>query len=137
MTFLGYHVLPDSPDYQPTFMVEIKRRIYYQIHCTHMTLVSLTGRPPLTSQSYSTTPLPLDISNATLIGDKDDTPVGATGDIGVLGWSKHARKYSVTCIRERSKLLLLREEIMHFALSTKRAVSIEELLYVRKRSDSL
>lgn len=46
LTFLGYHALPDSPDYQPNFMVEVKRRIYYQIFNTHMVMVSLTGRPP-------------------------------------------------------------------------------------------
>ncbi|KAI1149454.1 hypothetical protein F4825DRAFT_464094 [Nemania diffusa] len=133
VTFLGYHVLPDSPDYQPNFMVEIKRRIYYHIYNVHMTLVSLTGRPPLISQSYSTTPLPLDISNSILFGDKEDAPMRATADIGALERDGHANNYSVTCISARAKLLLLREEIMHFALSTKRHASIEELLDVKAR----
>ncbi|KAI0419855.1 hypothetical protein F5X98DRAFT_362267 [Xylaria grammica] len=133
LTFLGYHVLPDSPDYQLKFMIEIKRRIYYQIYNVHMTMVSLTGRPPLMSHYYNTTPLPSDIGNATLYGFKDITLAQATADIGITGWDKHARRFSVTFMRARAKLAMLREEIMHFALSTKRQVSIEELLDVKAR----
>ncbi|TGJ82445.1 hypothetical protein E0Z10_g6322 [Xylaria hypoxylon] len=128
-----YHVLPDSPDYQLKFMIEIKRRIYYQIYNLHMTMVSLTGRPPLLSQSYNTTPLPLDIGNSTLFGVNEITLAQATVDIGVLGWDKHARRFSATFMRARAKLAMLREEIMHFALSTKRHVSVEELLDVKAR----
>ncbi|KAI0542605.1 hypothetical protein GGR58DRAFT_255376 [Xylaria digitata] len=99
LTFLGYHVLPDSPDYQPKFMIEIKRRIYYQIYNIHMTMVSLTGRPLMMSQSYNTTPLPLDISNSTLWGVKELTLAQATADAGIAGLDKHARRYSITFMR--------------------------------------
>ncbi|KAJ2966470.1 hypothetical protein NUW58_g10654 [Xylaria curta] len=133
LTFLGFHVLPDPPDYQPTFMIEIKRRIYYQIFNTHMVMVSLTGRPPLMSQSYNTTPLPLDVGNSVLFGSGESALVRATADIGSTGWDKNARTYSVTYMRARAQLSLLREEIMHFALNTKRHVTVEELLDVKAR----
>ncbi|KAI0907263.1 hypothetical protein F4823DRAFT_630511 [Ustulina deusta] len=133
LTFLGYHVLPDSPDYQPSFMVEIKRRIYCHIYNLHMTMVSLTGRPPLMSQNYHTTPLPLDIGNATLYGVKGISLEAAKAEIGVTGWNNHASAFSVTFLRARAKLAMFREEIMHFALSTRRQVSVEELLDVKAR----
>ncbi|KAI0486719.1 hypothetical protein F4859DRAFT_311784 [Xylaria cf. heliscus] len=133
LTFLGYHALPDSPDYQPNFMVEVKRRLYYQVFNTHMVLVSLSGRPPLMSQSYNTTPLPLDIGNGTLFGDKEDALIRVLNNIGVTGWDKNARKFSVTFMRARAKLSLLREEIMVLALNTKRHVIVEELLELKAR----
>ncbi|KAI0444663.1 hypothetical protein F4803DRAFT_548907 [Xylaria telfairii] len=125
LTFLGYHALPDSPDYQPNFMVEIKRRIYYQIFNTHMVMVSLTGRPP--------PPLPLDIPNSILFGDRGDTLTSVLDDIGVGGWDKNARKFSVSFMRARAKLALVREEIMDLALNTKRRVEVEELLKLKVR----
>lgn len=128
LTFMGYHVLPDSPNYQPNFMIEMKRRIYYHIYNTHMTLVSLTGRPPLMNQSFNTTPLPLDLSDLTLFGEQEEASIRAKADISDTGWDKYSRSFSVSFMRARSQLSLLREEIMHFALNTKRQVSIEELL---------
>ncbi|KAI1349005.1 hypothetical protein F5Y01DRAFT_195136 [Xylaria sp. FL0043] len=133
LTFLGYHVLPDSPDYKPKFGVEIKRRIYYHIYTVHMTMVSLTGRPPLLMQEFNTTPLPLDIGNSTLYGVKGVSLEEAKAKIGPAGWNKDASRFSVTFLRARAKLAMLREEIMHFALSTKRQVSVEELLEVKAR----
>ncbi|KAI0460604.1 hypothetical protein F5B21DRAFT_510811 [Xylaria acuta] len=133
LTFLGYHALPDLPDYQPKFMIEVKRRLYYQIFNTHMVLVSLTGRPPLMSQGYNTTPLPLDIGNHILFSDKEDALTRVVTDIGVTGWDKNARKFSATFMRARAKLSLIREEIMHFALNTKRHVTVEELLELKAR----
>ncbi|KAI3318981.1 hypothetical protein HD806DRAFT_548825 [Xylariaceae sp. AK1471] len=133
LTFLGYHVLPDSPNYQPKFTIEIKRKLYYQIYITHMTLVSLTGRPPLMSHRYSTTPLPLDIGNSTLFCDKEDILSRSTDCIDAAGWNKRWRQFAVTPMRARAKLALLREEIMGFALSAKRHVSVEALLDMKAR----
>ncbi|KAI1117658.1 hypothetical protein F5Y14DRAFT_464709 [Nemania sp. NC0429] len=133
LTFLGYHVLSDSPDYQPSYVVEIKRRLYYQVYITHMTLVSLTGRPPLLSQGYHTTPLPLDISDSILFSSNNDFITSAKADIGATGWNKHAMRFPVSFLRARATLSLLREEIMQFALSTKRLVTIEDLLNAKNR----
>ncbi|KAI8953894.1 hypothetical protein F4801DRAFT_64956 [Xylaria longipes] len=127
LTFLGYHALPDSPDYRPNFMTEVKRRLYYQIFNTHR-------RPPLMSQIYNTTPLPLDIGNSTLFGDKgEDALTRVMTDIDVTGWDKNETRFSVSFMRARAKLSLLREEIMHFALNTKRHVTVEELLELKAR----
>ncbi|KAI8628128.1 hypothetical protein F5Y19DRAFT_154173 [Xylariaceae sp. FL1651] len=133
LTFLGYHVLPDSSSYEPKFSTEIKRRIYYHVYITHMTLVSLTGRPPLMSKRYSTTPLPLDFGNSTLYSDEKDALLIAMDNINAEGWDKCGRRFSGTPMRARAKLALLREEIMHFALSTKENTSIEALLDVKAR----
>ncbi|KAI0862263.1 hypothetical protein F4860DRAFT_122103 [Xylaria cubensis] len=133
LTFMGYHALPDLPDYQPKFMIEIKRRLYYQVFNTHMVMVSLTGRPPMMSQNYNTTPLPLDIGNGTLFSDDEDSLTRAMTNIGATGWDKNTRRFSVSFVRARAKLSLLREEIMHFALNTKRLVTVEELLELRDR----
>ncbi|KAI0508806.1 hypothetical protein F5B22DRAFT_658920 [Xylaria bambusicola] len=133
LTFLGYHVLPDTPDYQPNFMTEIKRRIYYSIYNVHMTMVSLTGRPLLMTQNYNTTPLPLDIGNSTLYGVKGISLDEAKADINNLGWNKRESRFSVSFLRARAKLSMLREELMHFALHTKQQVTVDELLDVKAR----
>ncbi|KAF2969282.1 hypothetical protein GQX73_g4269 [Xylaria multiplex] len=90
----------------------------------------LPGRPPLMSQSYNTTPLPLDISNSTLWGVKELTLAQTTADTGS---DKHTRRYSITFMRARAALAMLREEIMHLALSTKRHTTVEELLEIKAR----
>lgn len=82
------------------------------------------------SQSFNTTPLPLDIPNSTLFGDKGDDLMRVLDDIGIGGWDKNTRKFSVSFMRARAKLSLIREEIMQLALNTKRRVVVEELLYV-------
>ncbi|KAI1367715.1 hypothetical protein F5Y08DRAFT_51237 [Xylaria arbuscula] len=133
LTFLGYHVLPDSPDYQPNFITEIKRRIYYSIYNVHMTMVSLTGRPLLMSQNYNTTPLPLDIGNSTLYGVGSISLNEAKDNINTLGWNKNASRFSVSFLRARAKLAILREELMHFALHTKQQVTVDELMDVKAR----
>ncbi|KAK5625304.1 hypothetical protein RRF57_001020 [Xylaria bambusicola] len=130
LTFLGYHVLQDTSDYQPSFMTEIKRRIYYSIV---MTMVSLTGRPLLMTQNYNTTPLPLDIGNSTLYGVKGVSLDEAKADINDLGWNKNECRFSVSFLRARAKLSMLREELMHFALHTKQQVTVDELLNVKTR----
>jgi hypothetical protein len=132
LTFLGYHVLPDSLDYRPKFMIESKRKIYYQIYMVHMSMVSLTGRPPLMSHRYSTTPLPVDIGNDALFRDKEDVLAGSADDIDTAGWDKQWRKFAVAPMRTRAKLMLLREEIMGFALNAKRQAPVEALLYVAR-----
>lgn len=82
------------------------------------------------SQNYITTPLPLDISDALLFSNKEESLMNARADIGPTGWNRHAMRFPVSFMRARGKLSLIREEIMHFALNTKALVSVEELLYV-------
>ncbi|KAI0202929.1 hypothetical protein F4808DRAFT_420255 [Astrocystis sublimbata] len=136
LTFLGYHALPDAPDYQPSFMTEIKRRLYYQIYNTHMVMVSLTGRPPLMSRTYDTTPLPLDIGNSTLYSENEDALIKVADSINHTGWNKDERRFSVTFMRVRAQLAMLREEIMDIALNTRRHTTVEELLALKARESS-
>ncbi|KAI1822221.1 hypothetical protein F4861DRAFT_532402 [Xylaria intraflava] len=133
LTFLGYHVLPNTPDYQYKFMVEVKRKIYFEVHIAHMALVSLTGRPPLMDRRYHTTPLPLNVSDAFLSNDRDSGILRGRDYVGAIESSKPIADLSIAFLRARAQLSLLREEIMRFALSTWCNVSVEELLDVKAR----
>ncbi|KAI1260230.1 hypothetical protein F5Y18DRAFT_405977 [Xylariaceae sp. FL1019] len=135
LTYMGYHVLPDTPRsrYVPTFATEIKRKLYYHIYTIHMSLVSLTGRPPLMSHRYCTTPIPLDLPNSVLFCDDKQAFVKALDGIDDKGWDKAGRKLSSSPMRARAKTALLREEILYFALEPKQDVSVEALVDVKAR----
>ncbi|KAI0389661.1 hypothetical protein F5Y17DRAFT_111397 [Xylariaceae sp. FL0594] len=133
LTYLGYHVLPDAADYQAKFMVEIKRKMYYKVYILHGSLVSLTGRPPLMSHRFSTTPLPLDLANSTLYSNDRERIRRAMEATDRGGWYVGPGLLAVTPVRARAKLALLREEIMAYALCTKRHESVEALLDFKAR----
>ncbi|KAI0148657.1 hypothetical protein GGR57DRAFT_505123 [Xylariaceae sp. FL1272] len=137
LTYMGYHVLPDTPKYIPTFASEIKRKLYYHIYTIHMSLVSLTGRPPLMSHRYCTTPIPLDIPNHILFCDDKESFLKVLDGIDHKGWDKAGRKLSSSPMRARAKTALLREEILYFALGPKQDVSVEALVDVKTRVSRL
>ncbi|KAI1331561.1 hypothetical protein F5Y16DRAFT_408161 [Xylariaceae sp. FL0255] len=134
ITYLGYHVLPDTPDYRPTFTSEIKRKLYYSIYIIHMSLVSLTGRPPLMSKRFHTTPIPLDLPNMSLFSRDENALVEAPDHYDpVTGWDKYGRKLASMPMRCRAKIALLREDILDLALGPKQYASIEALLDLKAR----
>jgi hypothetical protein len=127
MTFIGLHALRNGPDYVPTLVSEYKRRIFGQVFVLDKMDVSFSGRPPLISRRFCTTPLPLDISDAVWLAGRDviDREVRA---LDSQGWNTHGGRYSSTMMRVRSLVANIRDELIDIALSHGVEVSIDHLL---------
>lgn len=129
MTFLGLHVQQHDALYQPTLCSENRRRLFYQIFTSDKLVVSFTGRPPLVSRRFCSTPLPLDISDEDLASDASKLN-RAVASLDPNGWNTHGAMYSVTVIRARAMIAHVRDELVEIALSHNISVSLEHLRYV-------
>ncbi|KAH6608349.1 hypothetical protein Trco_001695 [Trichoderma cornu-damae] len=71
VTFLGLHTSqPSNPLPEDSLSVQIKRRVFCAVFNIDMVVSTLTGRPPLLSSRFCSTPLPLDVDDASLMDDK-------------------------------------------------------------------
>ncbi|KAI1660453.1 hypothetical protein F4813DRAFT_350017 [Daldinia decipiens] len=137
LTFLGFHAVEEKDRHQTSLSTEIKKRIFHNTFSIAMDVVSFTGRPPLISSRYSSTPLPLDISNEDLLSDHD-TFMKAISRLDEEGWNTDGEIYPSTHIRARAIIALIREEIFEIALghrqnTLRNPFSVETLLQLRSR----
>jgi len=126
LTFLGYHALPDEQPYEPTLTSELKRRLYGWILAMDCGVSYFTGRPPLMSSKYSTTPMPLDLHDEELLN-----PEALKLAVSQLdnGWKRNAtHTNSGTFTRCRTLLGTVRESISVLAIGDSRPSSLDMLL---------
>lgn len=128
MTFLGLHALgSESRSYRPSICSENKRRIVCSIFISDKLGATFTGRPPLISRRYMSTPLPLDIPDADLAGD-ESTLFKAVQSLDSQGWNTDGAIYPSTVMRARCMIALVRDEIIEVALNNGAHISREYLL---------
>ncbi|KAI0886619.1 uncharacterized protein GGS22DRAFT_178756 [Annulohypoxylon maeteangense] len=132
LTFLGYHAMTPNDRHSTTMTAEIKKLLFHHMFTMAMALVSFTGRPPLIASRYSSTPLPLDLSDQVLFSDHD-TFMKAVGRLDERGWSTDGVIHHTTRIRARAIIARLREELFEIALAKDQVASIETLLTLRAR----
>ncbi|KAI0849497.1 hypothetical protein F5Y00DRAFT_261629 [Daldinia vernicosa] len=137
LTFLGFHAVEEKDQHQTSLSTEIKKRLFHNTFSIAMDVVSFTGRPPLISSRYSSTPIPLDISTEDLFSDHD-TLMKAVSRLDEKGWNTDGAMYPSTSIRARAIIALIREEIFEIALDHRQNTfpnefSIETLLQLRSR----
>ncbi|KXJ86956.1 hypothetical protein Micbo1qcDRAFT_152534 [Microdochium bolleyi] len=135
LTFLGYHAEPPTQPYVPTLASELKRVIYSSIHGADKTFSSFTGRPPLMSNAFATTPLPLDLDSEHLFGSQSHLESVAATTLDERGWNTMGNLYGATCSRARGMLKGFRDEILAIALGSKsdREASVDTLLDIAER----
>lgn len=111
-TFLGLHTYqPSGAIPEDSVSVQVKRRIFCSIFNTDMIISTLTGRPPLLRGGLCSTPLPLDIDDASLMNakiknyrlDKD-------------GWNTEGKNHPMTFLRAAYTLGRIRSEILEMVL---------------------
>ena len=122
-TYLGVHALPGSPR-DMSISVQIKRRIYADIYKTDKTIAIYTGRPPLMLKRYASTPLPLDITDAELLGD---VPI-APENIKENGWRTDGTLNVTTVLRARAMIASVAEDLVSIALQSPDIDATDELL---------
>ncbi|TQV93799.1 C6 transcription factor [Cordyceps javanica] len=135
MTFLGAQAEEQPAPYTPTFYTEHRRRIAVHVFTRDKLGVAFTGRPPLISHRYFSTPMPLDISDEDLL----DTArlERAAQSLDSNGWNTQGKLYSSTAIRARFMISMIRDELFEATLSKSSHVNIDYLLDLRHRQCSL
>ncbi|KXJ87361.1 hypothetical protein Micbo1qcDRAFT_208372 [Microdochium bolleyi] len=135
--FLGMHVQTnDGMDlYQPTFCSEYKRRLYAHLFISDKLGVSFTGRPPIVSRRFNSTPLPLDISDVDMC-DPERRSV-ALSNLDSHGWSKSGILCSATVMRARTMVATIRDELYEIALDSTARVRREVLLDLYERLETV
>jgi hypothetical protein len=89
--------------------------------------VSIAGRPPLLSQKFITTPLPLDIKDEYFALDPDSLRQKAKDTLDECGWSTEEGVNQITVYRARCILTKIREQIAEIALGHDAGTTINEL----------
>lgn len=125
LTFLGFHAESDSPTYEPTLASEIRRNLFAWIYNMNTVTASFTGRPPLLSSSYASTPFPLDLCDDELM-DKD-TMAKAVRSLDARGWKVPPRLGQHTLTRSRGMLGLSREAIFRIGLGYGQTASLDTI----------
>lgn len=127
LTYLGLHALHDDKPYVPTAAKEVRRRLVSQLFVIDKVAASFSGRPPLLSRKYMLTPLPLDLSDETLMSDPE-TISKAVEALDEHGWNRKGERYASTIVRARTKLARVKDEVMEVALGNPAYTSIDALL---------
>lgn len=127
-TFLGLHRIPDDSDYRPSVTSEVKRRLCANVFYIDKIIATFTGRPPLLSGRYISTPLPLDVAEEVLMGDRQALLEAARRikDTGGCPYGGNEIR-SITMLRARTKFAYIRDEILDLALSYKPAGLLSRL----------
>lgn len=129
MSFLGIHSEEKSASYTPTFYSEHRRRIACHIFTRDKLAVAFTGRPPMVSYRYFSTPMPLDISDKDLL--QEDSLRRAASTLDGKGWNTNGELHSTTVMRARFMIAMIRDELVEATLGRAGHVNINYLLYVQ------
>lgn len=131
VTFRGSHAEIADIGEKPLMRLELERRLFWAFFITDKTTVSFTGRPPLLTRHYVTTPFPLDLKDEDLLADERTFRNAVATNLDPSGWDKKNGLYSSTILRARAMLSLIRDEIFEIALGKNAATTAtERLLFV-------
>ncbi|CAM1510645.1 Fc.00g009800.m01.CDS01 [Cosmosporella sp. VM-42] len=127
MTFLGLHAETETTSYIPSLCSENKRRMFAYIFNIDKVMVSFTGRPPLISRRYVSTPLPLDLQDKDLLGG--DTAIQrAVEALDEQGWDVGGPVCRATLLRARAMIGFTRDEALEIALGPTVNATVDSLL---------
>ncbi|KAF4459754.1 hypothetical protein FALBO_13479 [Fusarium albosuccineum] len=94
--------------------------------------ISFTGRPPLLSRRYCSSPLPLDIQDDDLMSDRA-TLEEVTNRLDDRGWDTRGEIYSVTLVRARTLVANILDELIEIALGKEANISVDYLQSIKAR----
>ncbi|KAH8897310.1 hypothetical protein GQ53DRAFT_791856 [Thozetella sp. PMI_491] len=129
IVFIGMHADHPTPSYIPTPASEARRKCFGTIFLMDKLVASFTGRPPLLSRRYTSTPLPLDIpGHVLMMGSK--ALADAVARLDINGWNTDNQIYPTTIFRGRCSLAYVRDAILEASLGPA-SLSMDELLKLR------
>ncbi|KAI1869209.1 uncharacterized protein JN550_005839 [Neoarthrinium moseri] len=134
LTFLGMHAeATDSDSYKPTLYSELSRRIFAMGFIIDKVTVAFTGRPPLISQMFVTTPMPLDLKDDYFFLDHESRLEKMRTTLDEKGWNTEGGFYSSTYIRARLMLAKITEQIAVIALGTGSHTTRDDLQSLKEK----
>ncbi|KAL6855627.1 fungal-specific transcription factor domain-containing protein [Trichoderma novae-zelandiae] len=131
-TYLGLHVSPNADPMDCAITTQAKRQLFAAIFTHDKVTATFTGRPAFLSRRFSSTPLPLDMSDDMLLSRH---PPAGYGDYRVdeNGWSTDGKIYVTTTLRARAMLAYVRDEILEIALQSMEFGGKSALLNLKRR----
>ncbi|KAL4996596.1 hypothetical protein BDV10DRAFT_195781 [Aspergillus recurvatus] len=99
----------------PTFLREIRRRLYAGLYHNDKNIATFFGRPPRISWRHSDCKVPLDISEEALLGDEQGLE-RAMAELDSEGWNANATYRRASWYRLRFLVSSFREEILELSL---------------------
>lgn len=118
MTYQGLHADTLDEPYKPTLSSELRRRTCWAFFKLDKGIVSFTGRPPLITRHYVSTPLPLDLKDDYLFADRTTLEHAVANTLDSRGWNTEGGFYNSTIIRARAILAVIRDEVFEIALGS-------------------
>lgn len=94
LTYLGFHAIKGDM-HDTGICTQIKRRLFGKVYHGGKVVSTYAGRPPMLSQRFVPTLLPLDVSDEVLMGVmtwRDDI-------VDEQGWNNLGKNYSSTLLR--------------------------------------
>jgi hypothetical protein len=113
-TALGLHREVDVVG-PPTFVSELRKRIFAIVFHIDKGSSLLTGRPPALSYRYCRFKLPLDISEQALM-QGGDAFTRAVENLDADGWNREGKLLPNTTIRVHCQLAIVLNEILELSL---------------------
>ncbi|KAK3936095.1 zinc finger transcription factor YRR1 [Diplogelasinospora grovesii] len=136
VTFLGMHAEHQPVPYRPTAASEARRRGFAVMFNIDKVCATFTGRPPLLSRRYASTPLPLDLDDHTLLSDAE-TIAREVERLDPNGWNTDHKILSTTIMRARMMIAVARDAILEIALGHSHDTSIDALLDLRQQQSDV
>ncbi|KAF5000456.1 hypothetical protein FGRMN_1787 [Fusarium graminum] len=133
MTYLGVHILKnDGNSYKPTLNSEYKRRLFCRVYNMDKAVSAFTGRPPLLSPRFVSTPPPLDLSDVDLAagGTKLER---AVAKLDTLGWNTGGEIYASSLCRACFLTSQILHEIIEIAFGSGSNATLETLRNLKQR----
>jgi hypothetical protein len=128
-TALGLHRDVDTASRKPTISSEIRRRIFAAVFNIDKVNATLMGRPPMMSARYTSTPLPLDLSDESLLAGEPALSQ-AIAALDPNGWSTNGQIYSTTILRARTSFAYIRDEVLALALGTTQGDTTSQIKFI-------
>jgi hypothetical protein len=128
-TALGLHREPDSRIKKFSIKYEIRRRIFASVFGVDKTLASFTGRPPFLSHRYSSCSMLLDVNDEVWFMDEEER-VRIVSRTAPSGWDPNGHVTSMTYLRGKMYMALVRDEILEIALGSWNECLPNCILYV-------
>ncbi|KAL4934267.1 uncharacterized protein BDV17DRAFT_278576 [Aspergillus undulatus] len=123
---LGLHRDCHKEEGVPTYLQEIRRRLFAGLYCSDKNIATFLGRPPRVSFRYSDRKPPLDISEEVLVADERELEA-AMAELDSEGWNVHPVFQRSSWYRIRYIISVFREEILELSLRPVDAEAAEKL----------
>ncbi|KAH8896199.1 hypothetical protein GQ53DRAFT_792147 [Thozetella sp. PMI_491] len=132
LTFLGLHADSSTKPYTPSLASEIRRRVFAYIFGADKALASFTGRPPLLSRRFTSTPAPLDLRDEDLFSDEATIAMRAKS-LDKNGWHTEGGLHPATTLRMRLLISRIRDDLFEFSVGNNATNAVETLLEIKAR----